>query len=134
MVATGGGPGAMEAANLGAFLSEAAGRWSSGGPWPNSPRCRPSAPRCLPGHARPPPSSNAFPDGTPSLGIPTWFYGHEPPNFFATHVAKYFANAVREAILLELCNGGIVFLPGPAAPCRRSSRTPARTTTAPRKP
>ena len=52
------------------------------------------------------------PDGTPSLGIPTWFYGHEPPNFFATHIAKYFANAIREAILLELCNGGIIFLPG----------------------
>jgi predicted Rossmann-fold nucleotide-binding protein len=52
------------------------------------------------------------PVGTPSLGIPTWFYGPEPPNFFATHVAKYFANAIREAILLELCNGGIVFLPG----------------------
>ena len=33
---------------------------------------------------------------------------------FATHIAKYFANAVREAMLLELCNGGIVFLPGPA--------------------
>ena len=27
-------------------------------------------------------------------------------------MAKYFANAIREAILLELCNGGIVFLPG----------------------
>ncbi len=52
------------------------------------------------------------PEGTPSLGVPTWFYGHEPPNFFATHIAKYFANAIREAILLELCNGGIVFLPG----------------------
>jgi predicted Rossmann-fold nucleotide-binding protein len=51
-------------------------------------------------------------EGTPSLGVPTWFYGHEPPNFFATHIAKYFANAIREAILLELCNGGIVFLPG----------------------
>jgi predicted Rossmann-fold nucleotide-binding protein len=55
-----------------------------------------------------------YPDGTPSLGIPTWFYGHEPPNYFATHIAKYFANAIREAILLELCDGGIVFLPGSA--------------------
>ncbi len=55
-----------------------------------------------------------YPDGTPSLGIPTWFYGHEPPNYFATHIAKYFANAIREAILLELCDGGIIFLPGAA--------------------
>ena len=54
------------------------------------------------------------PDGAPTLGIPTWFYGHEPPNLFATHIAKYFANAVREAILLELCTGGTVFLPGAA--------------------
>jgi predicted Rossmann-fold nucleotide-binding protein len=54
------------------------------------------------------------PGGTPSLGIPTWFYGHEPPNMFATHIAKYFANAVREAILLEKADGGVVFLPGAA--------------------
>jgi predicted Rossmann-fold nucleotide-binding protein len=55
-----------------------------------------------------------FPDGTPSLGIPTWFYGHEPPNYFATHIAKYFANSIREAVLLDLCQGGIIFLPGAA--------------------
>ena len=47
-----------------------------------------------------------------SLGIPTWHYGHEPSNVFATAIAKYFRNAQREAILLELCRAGIVFLPG----------------------
>jgi predicted Rossmann-fold nucleotide-binding protein len=47
-----------------------------------------------------------------TLGIPTWFYGHEPPNLFATAVAKYFRNATREAILLQICDAGIVFLPG----------------------
>ncbi|MCY1185328.1 hypothetical protein D9M73_260940 [compost metagenome] len=52
--------------------------------------------------------------GLPNLGIPTWFYGHEPPNMFATHIAKYFANATRESVLLEKCSGGIVFLPGAA--------------------
>jgi predicted Rossmann-fold nucleotide-binding protein len=113
MVATGGGPGAMEAANLGAYLSE----------------CRDNDFRdvlaelaVVPGF-RPSVSAWAraaaavverFPDGAASMGIPTWFYGHEPPNYFATHIAKYFANAIREAILLELCNGGIVFLPGAA--------------------
>ena len=50
--------------------------------------------------------------GVVNLGIPTWHYGHEPPNLFATHIAKYLGNAVREAVLLQLCNGGIVFLPG----------------------
>ena len=48
----------------------------------------------------------------PSLGIPTWFYGHEPSNVFATAIAKYFRNALREAILLQVCDAGIVFLPG----------------------
>jgi hypothetical protein len=47
-----------------------------------------------------------------SLAIPTWHYGHEPSNVFATAIAKYFRNAVREAVLLEVCEGGIVFLPG----------------------
>ena len=41
-----------------------------------------------------------------SLGIPTWLYGHEPPNVFATAIAKYFRNATREAILLEVCDAG----------------------------
>ena len=112
-VATGGGPGAMEAANLGAYLSRA----SDG-----DLQAALDTLAVVPGFR---PSVSAWarmaaavverhPDGTPSLGIPTWFYGHEPPNYFATHIAKYFANAVREAILLELCHGGIVFLPGAA--------------------
>ena len=33
---------------------------------------------------------------------------------FATAIAKYVGNAVREAVLLEVCNAGIVFLPGAA--------------------
>lgn len=50
----------------------------------------------------------------PSLGIPTWLYGHEPPNVFATHVAKYFANSIREDGLVTLARHGIVFSPGSA--------------------
>ena len=56
----------------------------------------------------------AYPEGAASLGIPTWFYGHEPPNVFASSIAKYFTNALREAILLDRSGGGIVFLPGAA--------------------
>ena len=55
-----------------------------------------------------------LPERTETLGIPTWHYGHEPPNVCATAIAKYVRNAVREAVLLEICQGGIVFLPGAA--------------------
>ncbi len=50
----------------------------------------------------------------PSLAIPTWFYGHEPPTPFATHIAKYFHNAIREDGLLAIARAGIVFAPGKA--------------------
>ncbi|PTT65567.1 LOG family protein [Arthrobacter sp. HMWF013] len=113
VVATGGGPGAMEAANLGAYLSgfpeaEVAAALAGLG---SVPGFRPSVSAWARAAAA---VVERFPNGTPSLGIPTWFYGHEPPNYFATHIAKYFANAVREAILLEVCDGGIIFLPGAA--------------------
>jgi predicted Rossmann-fold nucleotide-binding protein len=49
-----------------------------------------------------------------SLGIPTWLYGHEPPTPFATHIAKYFANSVREEGLLAIAKGGVIFAPGSA--------------------
>ena len=111
LVTTGGGPGAMEAANLGAYLA------------PYGPACLAEALEVLataPGF-RPSVTDWAraaftvldrWPEGGTSLGIPTWHYGHEPPNPFATDVAKYFKNAIREDILLHLCTRGIVFLPG----------------------
>jgi predicted Rossmann-fold nucleotide-binding protein len=49
-----------------------------------------------------------------SLGIPTWFYGHEPPNVFCDVIAKYFSNAIREEGLLARSNAGIVVLDGAA--------------------
>ncbi len=110
VVATGGGPGAMEAANLGAFLA-----WSTRDDLASAlaslsgvPSYRPSVDQW---------AAKAMTvvdtvDGRESLGIPTWFYGHEPPNLFATAIAKYFRNATREAILLQICQSGIVFLPG----------------------
>ena len=111
VVATGGGPGTMEAANLGAYLSDAPERDFRRAleDLAAVPGFRPSVSAWARSAAA---VVERHPGGTPSLGVPTWFYGHEPPNFFATHIAKYFANAIREAILLELCNGGIVFLPG----------------------
>ncbi len=112
-VATGGGPGAMEAANMGAYLSGLpdADSTSALETLASIPGFRPSVTAWARQAAA---VVERYPEGTATLGIPTWFYGHEPPNLFATHIAKYFANAIREAILLELCNGGIVFLPGSA--------------------
>lgn len=49
-----------------------------------------------------------------SIGIPTWLYGHEPPALFATHIAKYFANSVREDGLLMIAKHGVIFAPGSA--------------------
>ncbi len=48
------------------------------------------------------------------IGIPTWLYGHEPPTPFASRIAKYFANSVREEGLLALAKGGIIYTPGSA--------------------
>lgn len=49
-----------------------------------------------------------------SLSIPTWYYGHEPSTPFATHIAKFFMNSVREDMILSIAVGGIIFTPGSA--------------------
>ena len=112
-VATGGGPGAMEAANLGATLGE---------------QHRGTLDEVLERVATVPSFADdvtawarvgldavaGLGDSGRSLGIPTWHYGHEPPNPFCSAVAKYFRNAIREDILLQVCGDGIVFLPGAA--------------------
>jgi predicted Rossmann-fold nucleotide-binding protein len=110
VVATGGGPGAMEAANLGAFLAGTSrdDLASAVATLAGVPSYRPSVDQWV-AKAK---SVVEDVDGRASLGIPTWFYGHEPPNVFATAIAKYFRNATREAILLQICDAGIVFLPG----------------------
>ncbi len=111
-VATGGGPGAMEAANLGARMSTtppasletALATLATAPVFQDSVDAWAAAARevIVGGPA----------DPVPSLGVPTWHYGHEPPNLFASAIAKYFRNALREAILLLVCDAGIVFLPG----------------------
>jgi len=95
VVATGGGPGLMEAANLGAWLAH--------GPddvlaaaiavLAVAPRYETDAraflERALEVRAR-------WPDGAVSLGVPTWLYVDEPLNQFSTQIAKYFQNSIRE--------------------------------------
>lgn len=51
---------------------------------------------------------------TESLAVPTWHYGHEPTTPFATHIAKYFQNSIREDGLLALARQGIVYAEGKA--------------------
>ncbi|MDZ4701556.1 MAG: hypothetical protein SH809_17725 [Rhodothermales bacterium] len=110
-IATGGGPGAMEAANLGAHMAR------------YQPDELESAIDMLAGE--PSYKSNAYldlgfavrdryPDAGQSLAVPTWFYGHEPTNQFASHIAKYFANSIREDVLLAIASSGVVYAPGSA--------------------
>jgi len=117
LLASGGGPGAMEATHLGPWLAgrgdealEAALRILGEAPsyrdadWlTRAFEVRETFPLSAADRAR-----------YVSLGIPTWLYGHEPPNAFATHVAKYFANSVREDGLLAIAKHGVVFSPGSA--------------------
>lgn len=112
-VCTGGGPGAMEAANLGARAAGAdrAGLESALTRLGEVPDFRPSVQQWAEVALT---VRDELTGGTPSVGIPTWFYGHEPPNVFADHIAKYFRNALREDTLLDLSEAGIVFLPGAA--------------------
>ena len=111
VVATGGGPGAMEAANLGCYLagSHVSRVTDAVAALAEVPTYRPSVDAWL-RPAREVCAVVAEPHD--SLGIPTWHYGHEPSNVFATGIAKYFRNPTREATLLEVCDAGIVFLPG----------------------
>lgn len=115
-VASGGGPGAMEAAHLGCFLSnlpdtalaDALSILSEAPSYKDAAWLR-SAFAVRERFHHPPADQTAQ-----SLSIPTWYYGHEPPNVFASHIAKYFANSVREDGLLSLARHGVVFFPGSA--------------------
>jgi predicted Rossmann-fold nucleotide-binding protein len=49
-----------------------------------------------------------------SLAFPTWHYGHEPATPFATHIAKYFQNSIREDGLLAFAKQGIIYFEGKA--------------------
>ncbi|MER7248778.1 Rossmann fold nucleotide-binding protein [Kribbella sp. NPDC000426] len=112
MVVTGGGPGAMEAANLGASLAayDDAAVDAALAELAAVPSFRPSIGAWATAGMN---VRSRFP-GDGGVSIPTWFYGHEPPNVFASAIAKYFSNAQREDVLLGRARGGIVYLTGAA--------------------
>jgi predicted Rossmann-fold nucleotide-binding protein len=130
LLCTGGGPGAMEAAHLGAALA----------PEPDSTlddaltllSAAPIVP-ALSGMVRADGSIDAtliaeahawfkpayqiaasLKAPGESLAIPTWHYGHEPSTPFATQIAKYFQNSIREDGLLALATQGIIYAEGRA--------------------
>lgn len=130
LVTSGGGPGAMEATHLGAALS---GESDSRLEWalellaqePEVPAVgkvvnqegevdRKLAARA---HAWFKPAdqiARTIENPGESLAIPTWHYGHEPSTPFATWIAKYFQNSIREAGLTSLARQGIIFTEGKA--------------------
>ncbi|MFA0960594.1 LOG family protein [Roseivirga sp. BDSF3-8] len=112
LMISGGGPGAMEATHVGAYF---AGKDSSHLEEAMDILCE------APAYTDTLWLDKAFevihrytPSPFHSVGIPTWLYGHEPPTPFASLIAKYFANSVREDGLLAVAKGGVIYAPGSA--------------------
>ncbi len=131
LVTTGGGPGAMEASHLGAFLvAEQEDRLEEA---LRALAVVPAMPQglgeILDEHGRADMklaaaahewfapafevySSAENPGRT--LSVPTWHYGHEPSTPLASDIAKLFQNSIREDGLLAIATHGIVYAPGSA--------------------
>jgi len=117
LVASGGGPGAMEACNLGAYLFEKSeDEVLDAIQLIISNTDRANVEHEYQDRKGPAAVIAAYgaPTIQPSLAIPTWKYGHEPTNLFGTWICKFFSNAIREDGLLDISNGGIIYTPGSA--------------------
>ncbi|MFC2125894.1 LOG family protein [Bacteroidota bacterium] len=111
---SGGGPGAMEATHLGAWMAKrpnddlvVAVNMLSEAPHYSDKFWLSRAFQVI----------ERFPklyDKISDIGIPTWLYGHEPATPFAALIAKYFENSVREEGLLAYAFGGVIYSPGSA--------------------
>ena len=113
LVVGGGGLGIMEAANLGAYLADcsnaerddAVDALAAAPPWAKDPAGYMRVADGIRERSAP---------GRESLAIPTWVTAGEPISQFASHIAKYFSNSIREDGLLAVATAGIVFAPGGA--------------------
>lgn len=112
LMVSGGGPGAMEATHLGVWFAGKSNeelldaiQILSVAPLYNDPMWLSAAFKVFEKY----PKTDYV-----SLSIPTWFYGHEPPTPFATHIAKLFENSLREEGLLAIAKGGIIYSQGSA--------------------
>ena len=110
-IVSGGGPGIMEASNFGAYMANytpqdllTAMEMMTDAPHYTDSDYHDLAVSVL----------ERYDNGNPNLAIPTWFYGHEPSNVFATSIAKYFSNSIREDTLLAISLHGVVYAPGSA--------------------
>jgi predicted Rossmann-fold nucleotide-binding protein len=112
-VTTGGGPGAMEAANLGAWFAP-----FDDGQLDRAMEVLTRAPVYATDPDRHVEATlevrRRWPEGAVSLGVPTWVYADEPTAGFATHIAKYFTNSIREDGLLAIARSGVIYTPGGA--------------------
>jgi predicted Rossmann-fold nucleotide-binding protein len=136
LVATGGGPGAMEAGHVGAWFAHAPEPVylaalarlaacptlppelndlidpSTGDPLPHREAAYAAVAAWLNAALE---ARAMLPAGVragESVAIPTWFYGTEPTTVFASVYAKYFQNALREETLVAEGKTGTVYTRG----------------------
>jgi len=125
LLVSGGGPGIMEATHLGAYFATRSLDEMNEAIQILSVRPKGAIPgkeyddwdwlhRAMRVIKKYPLTTDFMKEKSMSIGIPTWLYGHEPPAPFATHIAKYFANSVREDGLLAIAKHGVIFAPGSA--------------------
>lgn len=117
-IVSGGGPGIMEATHLGAWMSKYEKADLDKAMIMLAATSKPAVGSPLQQYDMPDFWKRAldvtalYPVGNESLAIPTWFYGYEGANAFATRIAKYFSNALREEKLCETGINGAIFFPG----------------------
>ncbi|CAL9367388.1 hypothetical protein SUDANB105_00791 [Streptomyces sp. enrichment culture] len=118
VVGTEGGPGAMEAANLGAYLADADDHVldSALGRLAAIPDVEPSVTDWARSAFEVRDLHPAGAHSTASLGVAPWtnVYGEDPANAFTTVMAKFLTRTLEDFGVLGLANAGLVFLPGAA--------------------